>query len=327
MFQRATKQRSRLRLALLGIAGSGKTYTALSIAKHLGESIAVIDTEHGSASKYADEVASFDVVELQSFHPQRYIDAIHAADAAGYDVLIIDSLSHAWNGKDGVLELVDRTAKRSGNGNKFNAWADATPVQQKLIETILSCRMHVICTMRLKTEYVVEKNEQGKQVPRKVGLAPVQRDGLEYEFDVVADLDADNNLIVTKTRCSALHGTITNRAGEEIAQTLLDWLNQGQPRAESEPIEEPELAARPHHQAKRDAPRYRVQHCRGCKAKIAFVSTEKGKSTPMDVDDDGNLTDVSHWSTCPVSDQFRYAQQQQRRTSAAENDTVFDDAA
>lgn len=325
MFQRATKQRGRLRLALLGIAGSGKTYTALNIAKYLGESIAVIDTEHGSASKYADEVASFDVVELTSFHPQRYIDAIHAAEQAGYDVLIIDSLSHAWNGKDGVLELVDRKAKQSNSGNKFTAWADATPIQQKFIETILSCRMHVICTLRLKTEYVIEQNERGKQTPRKVGLAPVQRDGLEYEFDVVADLDADNNLIVTKTRCSALHGTITHRAGEEVAQTLLDWLGQGQPLAEPELIEEPELAAAPHHQAKRDAPRYRVQSCRGCKAKIAFVPTANGESTPVDIDADGNLTEISHWSTCPVADKFRPVQRQ-RRTSAAENDVVFDNA-
>ncbi|XSG76769.1 ATP-binding protein [Herpetosiphon llansteffanensis] len=334
MFQRATKFRSKLRLALLGIAGSGKTYTALNIAKHLGQNIAVIDTEHGSASKYADDVASFDVVELTSFHPQRYIEAIHAAEQAGYDVLIIDSLSHAWNGKDGVLEIVDRKAKQSSSGNKFNAWADATPIQQRLIETILSCRMHIICTLRLKTEYVVEQNDRGKQAPRKIGLAPIQRDGLEYEFDVVADIDADNTFIVTKTRCPALHSAIIPRAGAEVATTLLEWLDQGQtipqsplldqsiPDLEPEPEPEPELESEPElftePPVTTPARRERVAKCRGCAAEIIWVGT-----MPYNTNGHGQRTQQTHWETCPKAHLFRKTK---RLTAAqqAERDSVFD---
>ena len=226
-FQRASKKLSRLRLSLIGVAGSGKTYTALNIAKHLGGPIAVVDTERGSASKYSD-VFDFDVLELESFSPQTYIDAIQAAEEAGYNVLLIDSLSHAWTGKDGALDQVTRATKRSQSGNTFAAWRDVTPMHNAMVDAMLNARLHIITTMRAKTEYVQEKNEKtGKVTVRKVGLAPVQRDGLEYEFDVVADLDQDNNLIIGKTRCPAVAGMVIPRAGKEVAQKLLAWLSDG----------------------------------------------------------------------------------------------------
>lgn len=213
-------------MALIGPSGSGKTMSALAIASHLGNSIAVIDTEHGSASKYAD-IYQFDACELQSFHPQQYINAIQAAENAGYDVLIIDSLSHAWMGKDGALELVDRAAKRSPSSNSFAAWRDVTPLHNKLVEAMLSANCHLIVTMRAKTEYVMEVNEKGKTVPRKVGLAPVQRDGLEYEFDICGDMDLDNNLIISKSRCPALSTAVIPKPGEDLALTLKQWLTDG----------------------------------------------------------------------------------------------------
>lgn len=231
MFQKATKRQARLRLALIGPAGSGKTYTALSIARHLGAPVALVDTEHGSASKYAD-LFDFDTLELESFHPQKYIEAIRAAEAGGYAVLILDSLSHAWMGKDGALELVDRAAKRSQSQNTFAAWRDVTPLHHQLVDTILGARLHIIATMRTKTEYVQEKDDRGKTVIRKIGLQPVQRDGLEYEFDVVADLDQDNSLIIGKTRCPALHGKLFSRAGQNIAGILVAWLTDGAPAPE-----------------------------------------------------------------------------------------------
>ena len=166
--------------------------------------------------------------ELRTFHPQRYIEAIHEAQAAGYDVLIIDSLSHAWMGKDGALELVDKAAKRNPSGNSFAAWRDVTPLHNQLVDAMLAARLHIIVTLRSKMEYVQEKDDKGKTVIRKVGLQPVQRDGLEYEFDVVGDLDQDNTLIVTKTRCSALHAAVINRPGRELADTLAAWLD-GEP--------------------------------------------------------------------------------------------------
>jgi hypothetical protein len=226
MFQKATKQSARLRMALIGVAGSGKTYTSLNIARHLGGRVAVIDTERGSASKYSD-MFDFDVLELEVFSPNMYVDAIQAAEEAGYEVLIIDSLSHAWTGRGGALDMVDKTAKRSQSGNTFGAWRDVTPLHNTMVDAIINARMHIITTMRAKTDYVQEKNEKtGRITVRKVGLAPVQRDGLEYEFDVVADLDQDNNLIVGKTRCPAVAGAVIPKAGKEIALKLKNWLGE-----------------------------------------------------------------------------------------------------
>ena len=138
MFQRATKRQARLRLALIGPAGSGKTYTALNIATAMGGRIALLDTERGSASKYSD-LCTFDSCEPENHHPQRYIDAIAAAEQAGYDILIIDSLSHAWNGRDGALELVDKVAKRQQTNNTFGAWRDVTPLHNALIDAMVEC--------------------------------------------------------------------------------------------------------------------------------------------------------------------------------------------
>jgi hypothetical protein len=226
-FNRASKKSARLRLALIGPAGAGKTYSALSVASHLEGPVAVIDTERGSASKYSDAF-EFDVLELESHSPQTYIDAIAAAEEAGYKTLIIDSLSHAWTGKEGALSQVDRLARRSQTGNTFGAWRDVTPMHNNMVEAIVSAKMHIIATMRAKTEYVQEKNEKtGKTTVRKIGLAPVQRDGLEYEFDVVADLDQDNNGIIGKTRCPALAGQVFPRAGRDLAKQLNAWLSDG----------------------------------------------------------------------------------------------------
>ena len=225
-FEKATKKQSRLRLALIGPSGSGKTYSALNLAQYIGSKIAVIDTERGSASKYAD-LFNFDVLELDSFSPLTYVEAIQSAELAGYDVVVIDSLSHAWMGKDGALEQVDKSAKRSQSGNSFAAWRDVTPVHNALVDAMLQSGCHVIATMRAKSEYVLETNEKGKVQPRKVGLAPVQRDGLEYEFDVIADMDIDNNMIVSKTRCPQLVGAVIHKPGKDVAETLNAWLTDG----------------------------------------------------------------------------------------------------
>lgn len=230
-FQKATKKKAKLRLALVGPSGSGKTYTALSIAKHLGERLAVLDTEHASASKYCDKF-EFDTICPDTFSPQVYIDAIHAAAKAGYDVLVIDSLSHAWMGAGGALEMVDNAARKSQSRNTFTAWRDVTPLHNALIDAILSAPIHIIATMRAKTEYVME-DVNGKKMPRKVGIQPVQRDGMDYEFDVVCDLDEQHNLIVGKTRCDRLDGKSFRHAGREVAEVLSAWLSDGAVEAPS----------------------------------------------------------------------------------------------
>lgn len=231
-FKRATRQQSKLRLALIGVSGSGKTWTALTLAKYLGKRIAVIDSENGSASLYAGDAADFDVLCLDTFAPRTYVAAIHAAEQAGYDVIIIDSLSHAWMGKDGALEMVDKAAKRSRSGNSFTAWRDVTPEHNALVDAMVRCQTHLIVTMRSKTEYVVQDGPNGKKTPEKIGMAPVQRDGLEYEFTLVGEMDLGHNLVVSKSRCSALDSAVVNRPGKDMADTLTKWLNEGAPAAE-----------------------------------------------------------------------------------------------
>jgi DNA polymerase III delta prime subunit len=240
-FEKATKHSIRLRLAFIGPSGSGKTYTALAVATHLlhvaelskqgNGRIALIDSERGSAAKYAD-LFDFDTLSLETFAPATYVEAIHAAEQAGYPLIVIDSLTHAWTGKEGALEQVDKEKARKHSANSFDAWRTVTPMHNALVDAMITSASHVIATMRVKTEYVVETNDKGKAVPRKVGLAPIQRDGLEYEFDVIGDMDNDNRLVVSKTRCSALSGAVIEKPGAELAATLAGWLKgDGTPAA------------------------------------------------------------------------------------------------
>lgn len=223
MFQKATKKKQKARVALIGPAGSGKTFTALTVARHLGERVAVIDTERGSASKYSGDVADFDVVELEKFAPNDYMRVIGGAAQAGYDVLVIDSLSHAWEGEGGILDQVDK------RGGRFDVWKDMSPQTRALIDAILTFPGHVIATMRTKTEYVIEEKDRGGRTvkePRKIGLAPKFKDGLEYEFDVVGNMD-DATLTVSKSRCQALHDAVIKKPGKPFADALRTWLEDG----------------------------------------------------------------------------------------------------
>lgn len=236
-FKPAKRSQSKLRLALMGAAGSGKSLTALKIAAGIGGKIAAIDTERGSLSKYAGDVCEFDVLELTDYHPANYIKAIQAAVANGYDVLLIDSLSHAWAGSGGILEQVDRAAKRSQSNNSFAAWRDVTPLHNQLIDTILGANVHIIVTLRSKTEYVLEPDPRGKMMPRKVGLAPVQREGLEFEMDIVAEMDMDNTLVVTKSRYSALSGAVVPKPNADLGKQLKAWLSDGVQQPASQLVE------------------------------------------------------------------------------------------
>jgi hypothetical protein len=229
MFIKAKKEQTKLRMALVGPSGSGKTYTALRIAKGLGGRIALLDTEHGSASKYAN-LFDFDCAQLMSYEVEKYIAAMKEAGEGGYDVLIIDSLSHAWAGTGGILEYVDNQTLRSNSRNAFTeGWKKATPRQNALIEAILNAPLHVIVTMRTKTAYDVEKDDKGRMNPVKIGVQPIQREGVEYEFDVLMDLNIHNEGIVTKTRCPELTGKIFYLPGEDVAEILKAWLDGAPP--------------------------------------------------------------------------------------------------
>lgn len=216
MFKKATKDKIKIRLAISGASGSGKTYSALAIASHLAKPMALIDTERGSSKKYADKF-EFDLCELTDFHPSQYIKAIQAAEQAGYGTIIIDSLSHAW-----YWELDAAASQR----NSFTGWKNVRPLERKLIDAIVGCRAHVIATMRTKTEWVVEKNDKGKAEPRKIGTTPVQTSSIEYEFDIAGEINQEHILKITKSRCSELADKDFLNPGKEVAVTLNEWIGQ-----------------------------------------------------------------------------------------------------
>jgi hypothetical protein len=226
-FQPATRKRRKLRMALDGPAGAGKSLTALRFAFALGQRVAVIDSEAGSIDVYAGDAPdgvpfAFDVLALTSYSPSEYTSAIETAGSAGYDVIVIDSLSHAWRGQDGALELVSKKG-----GNKFAAWKDVTPMHNAMVEAILHSPAHIIATMRSKTGYVLETDANGKQVPRKVGLEPIQREGMEYEFDLYGSMDLSHILTVTKSRCSSVDGAIAVKPGAAFLAPVIRWLETG----------------------------------------------------------------------------------------------------
>ncbi|MGB9804541.1 ATP-binding protein [Desulfofundulus sp.] len=230
-FRKAERKQAKLRLALAGPAGSGKTYSALLIAFGLGGRIAVLDTERSSAELYS-HLGDYDVCCLETpFTPQKYIDAIRAAESAGYDVIIIDSLSHAWAGPGGVLEIHDAVAAKEKNS--WAAWRHVTPLHNELVDTILQSKCHIIATMRSKTEYV-QVQDGGKARVQKVGMAPVQRDGMEYEFTVFLDLDLTHTAVATKDRTSMFDG-ITFRPSVDTGKKLLAWLKSGTPEKTTQP--------------------------------------------------------------------------------------------
>ena len=223
-FKKAIKTKSRLRLAIDGISGSGKTYTALAIASGMGGPVALIDSEHGSASLYADRF-EFDTVDLMEFQIENYIEALNTAATAKYPIVIVDSTSHAW---DALVERVDRIANTLTGGNaSFRAWAQGTPLQKQLIEALLNYPGHVIVTCRSKTEYSIDKDEKGKTTINKVGTAAVQRAGFEYEFTMAMTLDANHVGRITKDRTSKFQDKFITKPGKEFGQQLIAWLNEG----------------------------------------------------------------------------------------------------
>jgi hypothetical protein len=225
VIEQATVTQAKAKIAIVGPAGAGKTYTALITAREMGERILVIDTENGTSAKYANEF-KFDILNLPDYKLVTYIAALEYAIDKGYDVVIIDSLSHAWAGPGGALEHVDMAAKKF-SGNKFSAWGEVTPLHNKLISVILAYPTHLIATMRMKMDYILTTNEKGKQAPKKVGLGIVQRDGMEYEFDVIAEMTVDHYLTITKTRCSALDEFEASKPDGALGIQIKAWLTEG----------------------------------------------------------------------------------------------------
>jgi hypothetical protein len=223
MFQKAERRQRKARIAIFGPSGSGKTFTALSIATGLGGKIALIDTERYSASLYAGQF-EFDTCDLPSHTIESYTSAINDAAQAGYDVLIIDSLSHAWQE---LLAEVDRIKAQSRSGNSFQAWANATPKHKKLVQAILTYPGHIIGTMRSETAYAIETNERGKQVPVRLGLKPDQGKNIEFEFDMLIEMDVDNVGTFGKDRTGLFQGRRVEKPGKALGEEIAAWLESG----------------------------------------------------------------------------------------------------
>ena len=219
VFKKATKDSARLRLALFGPSGSGKTYTALRIATGLGGPIAVIDTERGSAAKYADKF-TFDVAELGNYDTQTYIDAMIAAVSGGYNVLVVDSISHQW---EALKDWVSIIAETKFKGNTWSAWSQGTPKQREFVDAMLRFDGHLIATIRSKTEWTTQTNN-GKTRPVRVGITPEQRGGIEYEFDMLIEMSPEHIGTVLKDRTGELQDQIIKMPGEELGKQLADWL-------------------------------------------------------------------------------------------------------
>jgi hypothetical protein len=223
--RKAERKKAKLRLGIAAPSGAGKTYGALKLAFGLGGKVGLIDTEHGSGDLYAD-LGDYDIIPIQApYTVHKYLEAIRLFEFEKYSTIIIDSLSHAWAGDGGLLDKQGKAADKSGNS--YMAWRQVTPDHNALVDAMLQSPCHIIATMRAKTEYVQEKNEStGKNVVRKVGMAPVQRDGMEYEFTVMLDIGMDHTATASKDRTRLLDGQyfkITEKTGQE----LLAWLEDG----------------------------------------------------------------------------------------------------
>lgn len=222
-FVDATPESEKARIALQGPSGCGKTWTALRIAGGLGGTIGLIDTEKRSARKYGRQF-QFKTLDIAHYDPMNLVRAVAKATERKIDVLVVDSFSHFWSGKGGMLSKVDG----AGGNNKWGGWKDVRPIEQSMMDALLSFPGHLIVTMRVKTEWVIQDTPQGKKQPVKIGLKPDQRENLDYEFDIVGELDLSHNLTVSKSRVVDVPvGQVVPLAGEEFGKLIADWLGTG----------------------------------------------------------------------------------------------------
>jgi hypothetical protein len=227
--RKATRQKAKIRLGLSAIAGGGKTYSALLIAYGIcgdWNKIAIIDSENGSADLY-ESLGSYNVMPITApYHPDKYIDAIKDCENEGMEVIIIDSITHEWNGKGGCLDLHEQVVQKQKFPNSFTAWAEVTPLHQNFIDAILQSKCHIITTVRSKTEYVMSERN-GKQVPQKVGMASQTRDGFEFELTISLDLDINHKATASKDRTGLFMGKASFVPSEETGKMISDWCESG----------------------------------------------------------------------------------------------------
>lgn len=221
-FKPATRQAVKLKAALAGPSGSGKTWGGLALATQLGKKVAVIDTENESSSLYAGDF-KFDICPINPpYHTDKYLIAIQKAVEAGYDVLVIDSIAHQWSGTGGILDR--KTASDARGGNSFTNWAPFTVEHERFRAALLQAPIHIIATVRTKQEYVLAENDKGKQAPKKLGMAPQQREGMDYEFTLWLELQMDHRAQATKDRTKLFEGQLLDLTDKNVGTQLLTWI-------------------------------------------------------------------------------------------------------
>lgn len=224
--RKATRQKSKIRLGLSAVAGGGKTYSAILIAKGLVKGdlskVALIDTENGSGDLYS-HLGEYNVLPLEApYTPENYAKAIKVCEDAGMEVIIVDSITHEWDGKGGILEI-----HAAMTGNSFTNWASLTPRHQKFIDAILQSKCHVITTVRRKQDYEMSKDGNGKMVIEKAGLKEVTREGFEYELTVNINLDMAHMASALKDRTGLFMDHPPFIPSEETGKMILDWCENG----------------------------------------------------------------------------------------------------
>jgi len=227
IINKAERRKSKLRLGIVGSSGSGKTYSALLIGFGIGGKICVIDTESESANLY-EHLGEYFTLQLEKpFSPQRYIEAIKTAEKEDFDTIVIDSLSHAWEGEGGELDMHDKASRASKSGNSYMAWREITPWHNALINAMITSKSHIIATMRAKTEYILDVDDKGKSKPKKVGMKPIQREGMDYEFTTVFDVSNDGNIASVSKDRTDLFRNECFRPSIETGKKLKEWLESG----------------------------------------------------------------------------------------------------
>lgn len=241
--RKASRKRAKLRLGISAPSGAGKTMGALLLAFGITgdwDKIGMIDTEEGSGELYVGvqkhgiEIGEFQYIRIsKDFSPVHYVDAVKAFESSGVEVIIIDSLTHAWAGTEGLLDKHGKVAAKSGNS--YTAWRDVTPQHDALVNSMLQSKCHIIATMRSKVEYALQDGDNGKKKVVKMGMAPIQREGMEYEFTAFFEVDSNSIASPSKDRTD-LFSTL-NAAGQlekrsfvitpKVGEELLGWLNKG----------------------------------------------------------------------------------------------------
>lgn len=228
-FRKVERKQAKLRMALTGVSNSGKTMGAMKIAKGMNGRLFFINTEKEGPDVYEDlfEDNPFDVWDVNApYSPDKYIEAIHACEQAGADIIIIDSLSHAWSGSGGILDIQDLRTKASASKNTYATWKEVSPLHNRLIDTILQSTAHIIVTLRSKTSYEI-MDINGKKTPVKIGLDPIQRPGLEYEFTLMLEIDHSSHLFTASKDRTRIFENRNEILSECHGEEVMSWLNKG----------------------------------------------------------------------------------------------------